>query len=79
MGSKSSHFFQADRPESGGANKDDIKEKSGLHEQDKQKLESHRAKLEEGEESLLPPRAENPEQARARAERSEPRGQSDDG
>ena len=31
MGAKSSHFFQADRPESGGANKDGIKDKTGQH------------------------------------------------
>ena len=78
MGSKSSHFFQSDRPESGGANKDDIKDKSGLHEQDKQKLESHRAKLEEGDEGLVPRRGENPEQARVRAERSATREESDE-
>ncbi|MFL5580955.1 MAG: hypothetical protein ACJ8AO_11315 [Gemmatimonadaceae bacterium] len=38
MGSKASNFFQSDRPESGGANKDDIKDKSGLHELDRQKV-----------------------------------------
>ena len=77
MGSKSSHFFQSDRPESGGANKDDMKDKSGLHEQDKQKVESHRAKLEaEATESLIPQRGENPEQARVKAER-QARGESD--
>jgi hypothetical protein len=64
MGGKRSDFFQADRPESGGANRDDIKDKSGLHEQDKQKLESHRAKVEE--EGLIPKRGENPELERLR-------------
>jgi hypothetical protein len=79
MGSKSSNFFQSDRPESGGANKDDMKDKSGLHEQDKQKLETHRAKLEEQGESMIPQRGENPEQARVRAERSRARGESEEG
>ena len=79
MGSKSSNFFQSDRPESGGANKDDMKDTSGLHEQDKQKLESHPPELEEQRESKIPPRGENPEQARVRAERSAARGGSDEG
>lgn len=35
MGGKSSHFMQSDRPESGGANKDGIREKTGLHEREK--------------------------------------------
>lgn len=35
---KASNYFQSDRPESGGADKDMIREKTGLHEQDKQKL-----------------------------------------
>jgi len=35
---KASNFYQSDRPESGGADKDMIREKTGLHEQDKQKL-----------------------------------------
>ena len=78
MGSKSSHFFQADRPESGGANKDDIKDKTGLHEQDKQKLESHRAELEAHGEGRIPQRGENPEQARVKPERSAARDASDE-
>lgn len=36
MGSKSSNFFQSDRPESGGANKDESREKSGLLDRDQQ-------------------------------------------
>lgn len=35
---KASNFYQSDRPESGGADKDMIREKTGLHEKDKQKL-----------------------------------------
>ena len=67
MGSKSSHFYQANRPESGGANKDGMKDKTGVHEQDKQKLGSHRAELRE--EGLIPERRENAEAERLRGER----------
>ena len=80
MGSKSSHFMQSDRPESGGANKDDMKDKTGQHEQDKQKLESQRAELEaEATDNLIPRRGENPEQARIKAERRAVRGESNEG
>ncbi len=80
MGSKSSHFMQSDRPESGGANKDDMKDKTGQHEHDKQKVESQRAKLEaEATDNLIPQRGENPEQARLKAQRSGTRGGSDEG
>ena len=78
MGGKASNFMQSDRPESGGANKDDIKDKTGQHEQDKQKLESQRAELEASAEGLIPQRGENPEQARLKAERSKARGESDE-
>ena len=76
MGSKSSHFYQADRPESGGANKDGVKDKTGVHEQDKQKLESHRAELRD--EAMIPQRGENPELGRLRAERDESRASSNE-
>jgi hypothetical protein len=69
MGSKSSNFYQSDRPESGGANKDGIKDKTGLHARDKQTLESHRAR--EREEHLIPESGENPELARVRAARAQ--------
>ena len=36
MGAKPHKAFQADRPESGGANKDNMKDKTGVHELDKQ-------------------------------------------
>ncbi len=71
MGSKSSHFYQADRPESGGANKKDIKDKTGLHERDKQKFGAHRAELEEG---TIPQGAENPELARVREQKQQKQG-----
>ena len=56
MGQKSSHFFQANRPESGGANKDEQFEKSGLLDREKEKLGSARqeAKTPEGEEPERP-------------------------
>ena len=38
MGSKPSHAIPSNRPESGGANRDDIQEKSGLLEREKQEL-----------------------------------------
>ncbi|MDB4881799.1 MAG: hypothetical protein JWL95_565 [Gemmatimonadetes bacterium] len=49
MGGKPDNAVKADRPESGGADKDMIREKSGLLERDKQKFaqEQH----EEGKEA----------------------------
>ena len=38
MGSKPSHQIPSNRPESGGADRDDIQEKSGLLEREKQEL-----------------------------------------
>ena len=38
MGSKASNFFQSDRPESGGANHDEAREKSGLLDREQQKV-----------------------------------------
>jgi hypothetical protein len=38
MGAKASNNFQSDRPESGGADKDMLREKSGLLERDKEKF-----------------------------------------
>ena len=38
MGHKPQHALQADRPESGGADRDDMKEKSGIQELDREKL-----------------------------------------
>jgi hypothetical protein len=46
MGSKASNFFQSDRPESGGADKDMLREKYGLIDRDKVRFASERAKLE---------------------------------
>jgi hypothetical protein len=38
MGSKPSHVMQSNRPESGGADRDERQEKSGLLEREKQEL-----------------------------------------
>ena len=38
MGGKPDHALKADRPEMGGADKDMIREKTGLKEKDKQKF-----------------------------------------
>lgn len=53
MGGKSSHYQQADRPESGGANHDMQKEKSGL-------LDREQAKFAEEQ---VEKQADAPEQA----------------
>ena len=47
MGAKASQNFQSDRPESGGADKDMLREKSGLQERDKEKFAAEQAKLDE--------------------------------
>ena len=38
MGGKPSHAIPSNRPESGGANRDDLQEKSGLLEREKQEF-----------------------------------------
>ena len=38
MGAKASNNFQSDRPESGGADKDMLREKSGLPDRDKERF-----------------------------------------
>lgn len=43
MGTKPSNNFQRDRPESGGANRDGEREKSGLLDLNKEKFASDRA------------------------------------
>jgi hypothetical protein len=44
MGGKASNFFQSDRPESGGADKDMLREKSGLPDRDKERYAEEQAK-----------------------------------
>jgi hypothetical protein len=48
---KPSNNYQSDRPESGGADKDDMREENGLLERDKQKYASDMAKRREEHES----------------------------
>ena len=47
MGGKPDHALKADRPESGGADKDMIREKTGLQEREKQKFAMDQAEKEE--------------------------------
>ena len=51
MGTKPSNNYQSDRPESGGANKDGIRESNGLLERDKEKYATDTAKQEEEKEA----------------------------
>lgn len=51
MGGKPSNNMQSDRPESGGADKDGIRENNGLLERDKEKYASDMAKKKEEEEA----------------------------
>ena len=44
MGAKASNNFQSDRPESGGADKDMLREKSGLPDKDKERFAVEQAK-----------------------------------
>ena len=49
MGGKASNFMQSDRPESGGADKDMLREKSGLLELDKERFAAEQQKRDERE------------------------------
>jgi hypothetical protein len=51
MGVKPSNNFQSDLPESGGADKDGIREKNGLLERDKEKFAVDQAKKAEEQEA----------------------------
>ena len=44
MGGKASNNFQSDRPESGGADRDMIREKSGLLDRDKERFAAEQAR-----------------------------------
>ena len=48
MGGKASNYMQSDRPESGGADKDMLREKSGLLERDKEKFAIEEQEKKEG-------------------------------
>jgi hypothetical protein len=47
MGGKASNFLQSDRPESGGADKDMQREKSGLLERDKERFAAEQQERQE--------------------------------
>ena len=51
MGMKPSNNYQSDRPESGGADKDGIRENNGLLERDKEKFAVDQAKQHEEKEA----------------------------
>ena len=51
MGMKPSNNYQSDRPESGGADKDGIRENNGLLERDKEKFAVDQAKHREEKEA----------------------------
>jgi hypothetical protein len=46
MGGKASNYMQSDRPESGGADKDMVREKSGLPEREKERFAKEQAERE---------------------------------
>jgi hypothetical protein len=50
MGGKPSHAIPSNRPESGGSNKDDVKEKSGLLEREKQQFAASEQAKQAGSE-----------------------------
>jgi hypothetical protein len=43
MGGKASNYLESDRPESGGADRDMLREKSGLPDRDKEKFATEQA------------------------------------
>ena len=49
MGGKASNFMQSDRPESGGADKDMQREKSGLLERDKERFAAEQQERNESQ------------------------------
>jgi len=51
MGMKPSNNYQSDRPESGGADKDGVRENNGLLERDKEKFATDQAKQREEKEA----------------------------
>ena len=51
MGSKPSHAMESNRPESGGADRDDLREKSGLLDREKEAFAKSEAQKRESRES----------------------------
>jgi hypothetical protein len=54
MGGKSSNYYKTDRPESGGGDKDSLREKSGLLDRDKEKFAAEKAAERRDDDSLIP-------------------------
>jgi hypothetical protein len=69
MGSKASNFYQSNRPESGGADRDELREKSGLLERDKQEF----AASEKVKDEMAPGGAAEPGPDRVTGDESEQR------
>jgi hypothetical protein len=59
MGGKASNNFQSNRPESGGADKDMQREKSGLLERDKERFAAEEAERNASARAASEKRAEN--------------------
>jgi hypothetical protein len=54
MGTKPSNNFQSDRPESGGADRDSEREKSGLLDREREKFAAEKAAEHRDAQSLIP-------------------------
>ena len=59
MGGKASNYLQSDRPESGGADKDMLREKSGLLDRDKERFAAEESKRHAEARAGSAKRAEN--------------------
>jgi hypothetical protein len=59
MGGKASNYLQSDRPESGGADKDMQREKSGLLDRDKERFAAEQAERHASARAASERRAEN--------------------
>jgi hypothetical protein len=58
MGGKASNYLQSDRPESGGADKDMLREKSGLKDKDKQRFAVEQAERQASAQDASQKKAE---------------------
>ncbi len=59
MGGKASNYLQSDRPESGGADKDMVREKSGLLDRDKERFAAEESRRNAEARAGSAKRAEN--------------------
>jgi hypothetical protein len=62
MGGKASNNFQSDRPESGGADKDMQREKSGLLDREKEKFAAEQARRDTAARAASEARAPAPDE-----------------